>query len=171
MPGRRPDRLGRWLESTGRLPRTVAGMDALPAVHPRSGLPARVSVYEVGPRDGLQAEKAVVPLPVKLELIDRLGEAGLTVIEATSFVSPRWVPQLADADELMASLRRRPGVRYPVLVPNQKGFERAMAAGADELLPLALNGSHHDIDVRSSGQQLPARPRLAERLADVQHGL
>ncbi len=133
MPGRRPDRLGRWLESTGRLPRTVAGMDALPAVHPRSGLPARVSVYEVGPRDGLQAEKAVVPLPVKLELIDRLGEAGLTVIEATSFVSPRWVPQLADADELMASLRRRPGVRYPVLVPNQKGFERAMAAGADEL--------------------------------------
>ena len=116
-----------------RLPRTVAGMDALPAVHPRPGLPSRVSVYEVGPRDGLQAEKAVVPLPVKLELIDRLGEAGLAVIEATSFVSPRWVPQLADADELMAGLRRRPGVRYPVLVPNQQGFERAMAAGADEL--------------------------------------
>jgi hydroxymethylglutaryl-CoA lyase len=108
-------------------------MDALPAVHPRPGLPTRVSVYEVGPRDGLQAEKAVVPLPVKLELIDRLGEAGLAVIEATSFVSPRWVPQLADADELMASLRRRPGVRYPVLVPNQQGFERAMAAGAEEL--------------------------------------
>jgi hydroxymethylglutaryl-CoA lyase len=108
-------------------------MDALPAVHPRSGLPTRVSVYEVGPRDGLQAEKAVVPLPVKLELIDRLGEAGLDAIEATSFVSPRWVPQLADAGELMAGLRRRPGVRYPVLVPNQQGFERAMAAGADEL--------------------------------------
>jgi hydroxymethylglutaryl-CoA lyase len=108
-------------------------MDALPAVHPRPGLPTRVSVYEVGPRDGLQAEKAVVPLPVKLELIDRLGEAGLAVIEATSFVSSRWVPQLADADELMASLRRRPGVRYPVLVPNQQGFERAMAAGAEEL--------------------------------------
>jgi hydroxymethylglutaryl-CoA lyase len=116
-----------------RLPRTVAGMDALPAVHPRPGLPTWVSVYEVGPRDGLQAEKAVVPLPVKLELIDRLGEAGLAVIEATSFVSPRWIPQLADADELMAGLRRRPGVRYPVLVPNQQGFERAMAAGADEL--------------------------------------
>jgi hydroxymethylglutaryl-CoA lyase len=108
-------------------------MDALPAVHPRSGLPGHVSVYEVGPRDGLQAEQAVVPLPVKLKLIDRLGEAGLAVIEATSFVSPRWVPQLADADELMARLRRRPGVRYPVLVPNQRGFERAMAAGADEL--------------------------------------
>ena len=82
-------------------------MDALPAVHPRPGLPSRVSVYEVGPRDGLQAEKAVVPLPVKLEFIDRLGEAGLAVIEATSFVSPRWVPQRFDADELMAELRRR----------------------------------------------------------------
>src|SRR5829696_691762 len=108
-------------------------MDAIPAVHPRPGLPARVSVYEVGPRDGLQAEKAIVPLPVKLELINRLGEAGLSVIEATSFVSPRWVPQLADADDLMVELERRPGVRYPVLVPNQQGFERAMAAGADEL--------------------------------------
>jgi hydroxymethylglutaryl-CoA lyase len=108
-------------------------MDVLPAVHPRPGLPKRVSVYEVGPRDGLQAEKAVVPLPVKLELIDRLGEAGLAIIEATSFVSPRWVPQLADADDLMAELERRPGVRYPVLVPNQQGFERATAAGADEL--------------------------------------
>ena len=105
----------------------------MPAVHPRPGLPTRVSVYEVGPRDGLQSEKAVVPLPVKLELINRLGEAGLSVIEATSFVSPRWVPQLADADDLMAELERRQGVRYPVLVPNQQGFERAMAAGADEL--------------------------------------
>jgi hydroxymethylglutaryl-CoA lyase len=108
-------------------------MEALPAIHPRPGLPTRVSVYEVGPRDGLQAEKAVVPLHVKLELIDRLGAAGLKIIEATSFVSPRWVPQLADADELMAGLQRRPGVRYPVLVPNQLGFERAMAVGADEV--------------------------------------
>jgi hydroxymethylglutaryl-CoA lyase len=108
-------------------------MDPLPAVHTRPGLPARVSVYEVGPRDGLQAEKAVVPLEIKLEFIDRLGEAGLAVIEATSFVSARWVPQLADADELMARLRRRAGVRYPVLVPNQRGFQRAVSAGADEL--------------------------------------
>jgi hydroxymethylglutaryl-CoA lyase len=115
------------------VPRTVAGMDTLPAVHPRAGLPERVSVYEVGPRDGLQAEQTVVSLPVKLELIDRLGEAGLAIIEATSFVSARWVPQLADADELMADLRRRPGVRYPVLVPNERGFERATAVGADEL--------------------------------------
>ena len=75
----------------------------------------------------------MVPLQVKLELIDRLGEAGLAIIEATSFVSARWVPQLADADDLMAGLRRRPGVRYPVLVPNERGFERALAAGADEL--------------------------------------
>jgi hydroxymethylglutaryl-CoA lyase len=108
-------------------------MDPLPAVHPRPGLPARVSVYEVGPRDGLQAEKAVVPLEIKLAFIDRLGKAGLAVIEATSFVSARWVPQLADADELMTRLRRRPGARYPVLVPNQRGFERAISAGADEL--------------------------------------
>jgi hydroxymethylglutaryl-CoA lyase len=108
-------------------------MEALPAIHPRPGLPARVSVYEVGPRDGLQAEQTVVPVHVKRELIDRLGAAGLGIIEATSFVSPRWVPQLADADELMAALQRRPGVRYPVLVPNQHGFERAMAAGADEV--------------------------------------
>ena len=108
-------------------------MDAMPAVHPRPGLPSRVSVYEVGPRDGLQAEKTVLPLSVKLELIDRLGDAGLAIIEATSFVSARWVPQLADADDLMARLQRRPGVRYPVLVPNERGFERAMAVGANEL--------------------------------------
>jgi hydroxymethylglutaryl-CoA lyase len=108
-------------------------MDALPAVHPRPGLPSRVSVYEVGPRDGLQAEKTVLPLPVKLELIERLGDAGLVIIEATSFVSARWVPQLADADDLMTGLQRRPGIRYPVLVPNERGFERAMAVGADEL--------------------------------------
>ena len=74
-----------------------------------------------------------MPLPVKLEFIDRLGDAGLDVIETTSFVSPRWVPQLADADELMARLRRRPGVRYPVLVPNERGLQRALAAEANEL--------------------------------------
>jgi hydroxymethylglutaryl-CoA lyase len=108
-------------------------MDAMPAIHPRPGLPSRVSVYEVGPRDGLQAEKTVLPLPIKLELIDRLGDAGLAIIEATSFVSARWVPQLADADDLMAGLQRRPGVRYPVLVPNERGFERATAVGAGEI--------------------------------------
>ncbi len=105
----------------------------LPAVHPRDDLPRNVRLYEVGPRDGLQAERAIVPLEVKLALIDRLADAGLRVIEATSFVSPRWVPQLADADQLLTELRRRPGVRYPVLVPNRRGLERALAAGADEI--------------------------------------
>jgi hydroxymethylglutaryl-CoA lyase len=108
-------------------------MPGLPAIHSRPGLPTTVTVYEVGPRDGLQAEAATVPVEVKLELIDRLGDAGLTVIEATSFVAPSWVPQLADAEQLMAGLQRRPGVRYPVLTPNLRGFDRAMAAGADEV--------------------------------------
>jgi hydroxymethylglutaryl-CoA lyase len=108
-------------------------MPELPDVHPRPGLPAAVSVYEVGPRDGLQAEPTTIPASVKLELIDRLGDAGLAAIETTSFVSPAWVPQLADAEEVMAGLHRRPGVRYPVLTPNQRGFDRAVAAGAEEV--------------------------------------
>ncbi len=105
----------------------------LPTVHPSAGLPAEVSVYEVGPRDGLQAEGTIVPIETKLELIARLAACGLTTIETTSFVSPRWVPQLADADELFRSLDRRPGVRYPVLVPNARGLDRALAAGVDEV--------------------------------------
>ena len=108
-------------------------MPGLPDVHPRPGLPASVTVYEVGPRDGLQAEATTVPVEIKLELIDRLGDAGLTVIEATSFVAPSWVPQLADAEQVMTRLKRRPGVRYPVLTPNRRGFDRAVAAGADEI--------------------------------------
>ncbi len=90
-----------------------------------------VRVYEVGPRDGLQNESTPIPIDAKLRYIGLLADAGLREIEATSFVSPRAVPQLADADELMARLERRPGVRYPVLVPNGRGLERAMAAGAD----------------------------------------
>jgi hydroxymethylglutaryl-CoA lyase len=105
----------------------------LPSVHPRVDLPRNVRIYEVAPRDGLQAERAIVPLDVKLTLIDRLADAGLRIIEATSFTSPRWVPQLADADQLLTELRRRPEVRYPVLVPNLRGFERAMTAGAEEI--------------------------------------
>jgi hydroxymethylglutaryl-CoA lyase len=92
-----------------------------------------VTVVEVGPRDGLQNERAIVPAAAKLELIGRLTAAGLAVIEATSFVSPRAVPQLADAEEVMRGLRREPGVRYPVLVPNARGLERAQAAGATEI--------------------------------------
>lgn len=93
----------------------------------------RVRIYEVGPRDGLQNEAAAIPLATKLEFIARLGAAGLTEIEATSFVSPRAIPQLADADELLATLPRVPAVRYPVLVPNERGMARAEAAGADAL--------------------------------------
>jgi hydroxymethylglutaryl-CoA lyase len=92
-----------------------------------------VTVVEVGPRDGLQNEAAVVAAADKVRLIERLAEAGLPVVEATSFVSPKAVPQLADADEVLPAVRRRPGVRYPVLVPNVRGLERALAAGADAI--------------------------------------
>lgn len=98
-----------------------------------SGLPATVRIVEVGPRDGLQNEQAMVPTAAKIGLIDRLSATGLATIEATSFVSPKWVPQLADAAEVLAGIRRRPGVAYPVLVPNETGYERARAAGVDEI--------------------------------------
>ncbi len=87
----------------------------------------------MGPRDGLQNEPGEVPTAVKLELIDRLGEAGLKAIEATAFVSPKWTPQMADHTEVLEGIRRRPGVSYPVLTPNLKGFEAALAAGAKEV--------------------------------------
>jgi hydroxymethylglutaryl-CoA lyase len=99
----------------------------------RDTLPDRVTVVEVGPRDGLQNEQAMVPADVKVSLIERLADAGLRVVEATSFVNPKWVPQLADADEVLAKLKRRPDVRYPVLVPNERGLERALDAGANEV--------------------------------------
>ena len=96
-------------------------------------LPRAVRLVEVGPRDGLQNEQASVPTDVKVALIDMLTDAGFPAIEATSFVSPKWVPQMSDAAEVMARIVRRPGVRYPVLTPNLKGFEAARAAGADEV--------------------------------------
>ncbi|MET0379175.1 MAG: hydroxymethylglutaryl-CoA lyase, partial [Spongiibacteraceae bacterium] len=92
-----------------------------------------VRVVEVGPRDGLQNEKQQIPTKIKLELIARLGAAGLRMIETTSFVSPKWVPQLADADTVMRTLPRIAGVSYPVLVPNEQGLVRAIAAGAREI--------------------------------------
>jgi len=98
-------------------------------VVPAEGLPAEVTIWEVGARDGLQNESAVLPVDVKLEFLDRLADTGLTILEATSFVSPKWVPQLADAEQLLAGLTRRDGVRYPVLVPNERGLDRALAAG------------------------------------------
>ncbi len=96
-------------------------------------LPTHVRVVEVGPRDGLQNEAAPVPLDIKVELIDRLSEAGLSAIEAGAFVSPKWVPQMADSAEVFRRIRQKPNVSYPVLVPNVKGLELALAAGAQEI--------------------------------------
>ena len=96
-------------------------------------MPSHVRIVEVGPRDGLQNEKTIIATADKIALIDRLSATGLRSIEATSFVSPKWVPQLADAAEVFAGIDRRPGVRYPVLVPNEQGYLRARAVGADEV--------------------------------------
>jgi hydroxymethylglutaryl-CoA lyase len=98
------------------------------------GLPSKVKIVEVGPRDGLQNEKETIPVEVKIELVDRLTEAGFSNIEAASFVSPKWVPQMATSTEVMAGIKRRPGVIYSALTPNMKGFEGALAAKADEVV-------------------------------------
>jgi hydroxymethylglutaryl-CoA lyase len=99
--------------------------------------PKQVKMVEVGPRDGLQNEKTTVPTDVRIELIERLADAGLPVVEAGSFVSPKWVPQMSDTGEVMARVRRRKGVSYPVLVPNMKGLEAAIAAGATDIAGFA----------------------------------
>ncbi|MCP5165199.1 MAG: hydroxymethylglutaryl-CoA lyase [Pseudomonadales bacterium] len=96
-------------------------------------LPESVTLVEVGPRDGLQNEARTIPLAAKLQLLDDLAAAGHRVIEAGSFVNPKWVPQMADSEAVFAGLQRRPGVRYTALTPNLQGFERALAAGADEV--------------------------------------
>lgn len=96
-------------------------------------LPTRVTIVEVGPRDGLQNEPGVVPTDTKVDFIDRLARTGLPVVEATSFVHPKWVPQLADAAEVMDRIDRVAGVRYPVLVPNEQGLDRALEHGVDEV--------------------------------------
>jgi len=96
-------------------------------------LPNRVKMVEVGPRDGLQNEAINVPTHIKIELIERLADAGLQVVEAASFVSPKWVPQMADSAQVMAGIKCKAGVSYPVLVPNMKGFEAAVAAGVQEI--------------------------------------
>ena len=100
-------------------------------------LPQRVHIVDVGPRDGLQNEKQMIPADVKVELVDRLTDAGFTNIEVTSFVSPKWVPQMSDAADVMARIRRQAGVTYSVLVPNAKGMEGAIAARADEIVVFA----------------------------------
>jgi hydroxymethylglutaryl-CoA lyase len=100
-------------------------------------LPPRVKLVEVGPRDGLQNEKQAVPAAVKIELVQRLQAAGLTEIEVTSFVSPKWVPQMADNAEVMAGIARQSGVRYSVLTPNLQGFEAALKSRPDEIVVFA----------------------------------
>ncbi|XP_007522659.1 hydroxymethylglutaryl-CoA lyase, mitochondrial isoform X1 [Erinaceus europaeus] len=117
------------------LPRRLMGLASLRAVSTSSmGMfPNQVKIVEVGPRDGLQNEKNIVPTPVKIKLIDMLSEAGLPVIEATSFVSPKWVPQMADHTEVLKGIQKFPGINYPVLTPNLKGFQAAVAAGAKEV--------------------------------------
>ncbi len=96
--------------------------------------PERVKIVEVSPRDGLQNEKSFIPTEVKIELVNRLSAAGFPNIEAASFVSPKWVPQMADGAEVMAGIERKPGVIYSVLTPNMKGFDAALAAKADEVV-------------------------------------
>lgn len=123
-----------------------------------------VRIYEVGPRDGLQAESAIVPTDAKLRFISLLADAGLREIEATSFVRPDAIPQLADADALLAGLDRRPGVRYPVLVPNQRGLERAFAAGADAIcLFTAASDAYATANIRMTiDESLAAFAPIAE---------
>src|SRR5579872_4619271 len=98
-----------------------------------TNLPPRVKVVEVGPRDGLQNEKAHIPTADKIRYIDMLSDSGLAVIEATSFVSPKAIPQLADAEEVYRTIRKRDGVTYLVLVPNDRGMDRALAAGVNAI--------------------------------------
>ncbi len=119
----------------------------------------RVKIVEVGARDGLQNEKQIVTTAVKTELIRRLADCGLPEIEATSFVSPKWIPQLADAAEVMAGLKRKPGVAYPVLVPNVQGLERAQAAGAREIAVFtaasdAFNRKNINCDIQESLERI-----------------
>jgi hydroxymethylglutaryl-CoA lyase len=115
----------------------MTGAEGLPMTVRAEGLPARVRIHEVGPRDGLQNEKSVVPTEVKAEFVRRLAGAGLTTVEATSFVHPRWVPQLADAEKLFPLVSDLAGVRLPVLVPNDRGLDRALGLGAREVAVFA----------------------------------
>jgi len=128
-----------------------------------------VRIVEVGPRDGLQNEKTQVATADKIALVDRLSATGLRTIEATSFVSPRWVPQLADAAEVYAGIARRPGVAYPVLVPNEQGYERARAAGVTEVAVFtaaseAFNRANTNAGIDESLERF--RPILARAAQD-----
>ncbi|HEV8192802.1 MAG TPA: hydroxymethylglutaryl-CoA lyase [Ktedonobacterales bacterium] len=129
------------------------------------GLPERVTVVEVGPRDGLQNESEVIATDDKVRFIDLLSAAGFTEIEATSFVSPRAVPQLADASEVMARIQRRPGVRFSALVPNERGMERALAAGVDEIAVFTGASEtfvRHNINTTIAGSIETFKPVVAQ---------
>ena len=128
----------------------------------------KVELVEVGPRDGLQNEKGLIPTTQKIKLVDSLSEAGFGLIEATSFVSPKWVPQLGDAAEVMAGIRRQEGVRYIVLTPNKRGFDDALEAGVDEVAVFgaATEGfSQHNINCSVAESLDRFRPVVAEALA------
>ncbi|PFG38248.1 hydroxymethylglutaryl-CoA lyase [Georgenia soli] len=116
----------------GAIP-SAADPGTRPVPVPLSGLPSRVEIYEVGPRDGLQNEATILSVEVKAEFVRRLVSAGLRTVELTSFVRPGLVPQLADAEELLAAVGRTDGVRFPVLVPNERGLDRALASGVSEI--------------------------------------
>ena len=127
-----------------------------------------VELVEVGPRDGLQNEKTQIPTAQKIKLVDSLSEAGFGLIEATSFVSPKWVPQLGDAAEVMAGIQRKENVRYIVLTPNKRGFDEALAAGVDEVAVFgaATEGfSQHNINCSVAESLDRFRPVVAEALA------
>ena len=128
-----------------------------------------VRIVEVGPRDGLQNEKAIISAEDKIALIDRLSETGLQCIEATSFVSPKWVPQLADAAEVFTRIAKKPGVSYPVLVPNEQGYARARAVGATEVAVFtAASEAFNKKNINASIDESIARfePVLAAAKAD-----
>lgn len=134
-------------------------------------LPKFVKIVEVGPRDGLQGEKQFVPTAAKIELIDRLTESGLSAIEATSFVSPTWIPQMADNKDVLAGIRRKSGVSYPVLVPNLQGLEKAADSGATEVtIFAAASESFSQKNINCSIEQ--SIERFAEvTLAAAKHGI
>lgn len=134
-----------------------------------SSIPSRVRLIDVGPRDGLQNEKTLVATADKIELVNRLSQTGLRSIEATSFVSPRWVPQLADAAEVFAGIEKNPGIGYPVLVPNLQGYERARTARATEVAVFtaaseAFNQRNINASIDESIERF--RPVLEQALAD-----
>ena len=138
--------------------------------------PHAVRIVEVGPRDGLQNEEALVSAEAKVAFVEALAGAGLPVVEVTSFVSPRAVPQLADADEVLPRVRRRDGVRYPVLVPNMRGMERAERAGADAVAVFtaasqAFVRAEHRHDDRGVARGVRARARSSRRARLVASGL